>query len=102
MQDMIQRIVDADNEARALEEANRKEADEQKKKISEDAKKIYDKYMNEAMSVIEKNNAYEEQKAEQQWKEIESRQKSALIKLKADYQNNRDRWVDEIVKRVIG
>jgi hypothetical protein len=33
---------------------------------------------------------------------MEAKQKSALIKLKADYEQSRDRWVDEIVSRVIG
>ena len=41
MQDMIKRIVDADNEAKALEEANKKAAEKEKLRIEEEAKEIY-------------------------------------------------------------
>lgn len=101
MQDMIKKIVDADNEARALDEANRKAADEEKKKIDEEAESIYAKYMQEAEETIKKNDAHQEQKADKKWKEISAKQTSALIKLKSDYEHNCDSWVDKIVNRVL-
>ena len=53
------------------------------------------------METVKKNDALEEQKTEKAWQEISAKQNSAMIKLKADFENNRDRWVDEIVSRVI-
>ena len=38
LQDMIKRIVEADNEAKALDEANKKAVEEKKRKIEEEAK----------------------------------------------------------------
>lgn len=102
MQDMIKRIVDADNEAKALEEENKKAAEREKLKIEEEAKAIYQEYMDEAQEAIDKNDAYLEKRFARKLTEVEAKQESALIKMKADYESNRDRWVDEIVSRVTG
>jgi hypothetical protein len=102
MQDMIKRIVDADNEAKALEEANKKAAEKEKLRIEEEAKEIYQGYMDEAQKTIAKNDAYLEKRFARKLTEVEARQESTLIKMKSDYESNRDRWVDEIVSRVTG
>lgn len=39
---------------------------------------------------------------ERKLSEEEAKQESVMIKLRSDFENNRDRWVDEIVNRVIG
>ena len=49
MENMIKKIVDADNEAKAMEENALKEKEELSKKIDEETKKIYDSYMNDAL-----------------------------------------------------
>ena len=102
LQDMIKRIVEADSEAQALEEANRKAAEKEKIKIEEEAKSIYQKYMDEAQLEIAKNDAYLKKRFTRKLTEITAKQESAMIKLKSDYEQNRDRWVDEIVGRVVG
>ncbi len=101
MQNMIKRIVEADNEAKALEEANRNAAEEEKKQIEMEAEAIYQKYMDEAREEIAKSDAYLEKRTDRKLKNVAAKQKSALIKLKSDYEQNRDRWVDEIVSRVV-
>lgn len=102
MQDMIKRIIDADNEAKALEEQNRKIAEAQKEEIDKRAQEMYDKYIEDATKTVKKNDALEEQKTQRAWEEISARQNSVKIKLKADFDSNCDRWVDEIVSRVTG
>ena len=99
---MIKRIVEADAEARALEEANKKAADEERRRIDEEAAAIYQKYMDKAKEEISKSEAYLEKRTDRKLKDVSVKQESALIKLKADYEQNRDRWVDEIVSRVTG
>ncbi len=101
MQNMIKRIVEADNEAKALEEANRNAAEEEKKQIEMEAEAIYQKYMDEAREEIAKSDAYLEKRTDRKLKNVAAKQESALIKLKSDYEQNRDRWVDEIVSRVV-
>lgn len=102
MQDMIKRIVEADAEAMALEEANKKAAEKEKLKIEEEAKAIYKRYMDEAQAEIAKNDTYLEKRFSRKSADISAKQESALIKLKSDFEQNRDRWVDEIVSRVVG
>ena len=102
MQDMIKRIVEADNQARALDEANKKAAEKEKQRIEKQAAAIYQQYMDEAQEEIARNDAYLDKKKKKKMADITAHQESALIKLKADYDQNRDRWVDEIVDRVLG
>lgn len=101
MENMIKKIVDADNDAKAMESASLKEKDVLKKQIEEEAQKIYDKYMDEAQKTVEKNDAYEEKQAQLQTQMIENKQKSANIKLESDFKLNFDRWVDTIVSRTL-
>ncbi len=101
MQNMIKKIVDADSQAQAMVEADQKAAEEEKRKIEEEAAAIYKRYMDKAMEEVEINDAYLEKRSERKIKEISAKQESALIKLRADYEQNRDKWVDEIVSRVV-
>lgn len=102
MQDMIRRIIEADNEAKALEEKNRRAAEAEKQKIEEQAAAIYNESMENAREKIAKNDEYLEKKYAGMLAETEAKQESTLIKLRADYERSCDKWVDEIVARVIG
>ena len=101
MQDMIRKIVEADTEAKAIDEANRKSAEEEKRKIEQEAAALYNSYMESAKREIVKNNAYLEKRYFKRWTDITAKQASSLIKLRMDYEQNCDRWVDEIVRRVL-
>ncbi len=101
MEDMIKRIIDADNEAKMLEESTLKEKAELSKKIDAEIQKIHDSYMAKAEETVKNNRITEEKKAKRQWEEIQQKHNSVLIKLKADFERNHDKWADEIVKRAI-
>ena len=73
-----------------------------KARIEAQAQAIHKKYMEEADEEIAKNEAYLEKLYERKLSEEEAKQESVMIKLRSDFENNRDRWVDEIVNRVIG
>ena len=83
MENMIKKIVDADNEAKAMEKDTLEEKEELSKTIEAETKKIYDDFM---------------AKAEE---EIQSKHNSVHIKLDSDFRLNCDKWVDEIVKRTV-
>lgn len=102
MQDMIKRIVEADNEARALDEANQKATEKKKQKIENEAAAIYKRYMDDAQTTIAKNETYLEKRFSRKLGEIDAKRESTLIKLRSDFEQNRDRWVDELVSRVTG
>ena len=99
---MIKRIVEADSQARALEEENKKAAELEKQKIEQEVAAIHQRYTEQAQAEIAKNDAYLEKRFARKLTDVAAKQESALIKLKADYEQNRDRWVDEIVSRVTG
>lgn len=101
MENMIKRIIDADNEARAMEENTLKEKAELNKSIDAEIEKIKSGFMAKAEETVKHNDAQETNKAAQQWADIQNKHKSVLIKLKADYEQNCDKWVDEIVQRTL-
>lgn len=101
MENMIKKIVDADNKAKAMESDILKEKEELSKTIEDETQRIYDKYMNDALETVKRNDIHEEKKADKQLEEIQNKQKSAHIKLQSDYERNCDKWVDSIVKRVL-
>lgn len=101
MQDMIRKIVEADTKAKALDERNRKAAEKEKQQIEGEAAAIYERYMEQAQEEIVRNDAYLNKRTERKLKDVAAKQESALIKLQADFDQNRDRWVDEIVSRVL-
>jgi len=101
MENMIKKIVDADNEAKAMEKDTLEEKEELSKTIEAETKKIYDDFMAKAEEVVKRNDIQETKKAEQQWEEIQSKHNSVHIKLDSDFKLNCDKWVDEIVKRTV-
>lgn len=101
MQDMIRRIIEADNEAKALEKKNREAAEKEKLRIEEEAAATYREYMDNAQEEIKKNDEHLQRSYSRKLSDTTAKQESVLIKLKADYEKNCDRWVDEIVDRVI-
>jgi 2-oxoglutarate dehydrogenase complex dehydrogenase (E1) component-like enzyme len=67
MENMIKKIVDADNEAKAMEKDTLEEKEELSKTIEAETKKIYDDFMAKAEEVVKRNDIQEAKKAEQQW-----------------------------------
>ncbi len=101
MENMIKKIVDADDEAKALEQKNLLEKEKLSEKIEDDAKRIYEEYMKSAEETVKRNDEQEEKEAQKQLADIKNKQKSAMIKLKSDYERNCDKWVDRIVERTL-
>lgn len=101
MENMIKKIIDADNEAKALEESTLKEKEKLSQSIDAEIKKIYSDYMAKAEVIVKRNDALETKKANQQWADIQNKHKSTLIKMKADFERSCDKWTDEIVRRTI-
>lgn len=101
MENMIKKIVDADNEAKVMEEKTLKEKEELSKEIDIEAEKIYAEYMNKAEKIVKDNDEKEEKKLENNWNEIKNKQKSVHIKLQSDFERNCDKWVDMIVQRTL-
>ena len=59
MENMIKKIVDADNEAKAMEKDTLEEKEELSKTIEAETKKIYDDFMATAEEVVKRNDIQE-------------------------------------------
>lgn len=101
MENMIKKIVEADNKAKAMEKETLQKKEELSKKIEEETKEIYERYMRQAKITAERNDVEEEKKVKKQWDEIQNKHNSVLIKLQSDYKLNCDKWSDQIVKRTL-
>ena len=58
--------------------------------------------MEDAKVEIEKNNSYLEKQTARKLADASAKHEPVLIKLRSDFEQNRDRWVDEIFSRVVG
>lgn len=101
MDDIIQKLVDVDHECVAkIKSAQEKKADIQNN-LSSKKKEIYEEFLKEQKIAIEKHKNDLIAKN----KEIISKQdetyKSTLIKLENLYNENKDKWVNDIVERCL-
>ncbi len=101
MEDMLSRIVDMDEKVRLeTQKAEQNKADTFKK-ISEKRDAIYNNYITQARERIDSEYKSELQKAEEKSRVIQDKQKECLEKMELMYRLHCDKWVDEIVERVI-
>ena len=78
-----------------------KEKEELSRKIEDETKAIYQKYMNDAAEQIKRNDIQEKKRSKSNGRNP-NKQKSAHIKLQSDFKQNCDNWVNTIYNRVIG
>lgn len=102
MEDMIKKVVDMDKKARELEAQAQQEKVSITEAIEAQKQKVYDDYIEKARVRAKVNDQLVQEKAEKQFAESQKKQQEMMAKLKEQYNSNSDKWVDEIVKRVIG
>ena len=102
MQDVIAKIIDMDKKARDLTDEAQRSKISYENEILKKKEKIKNDYLDRAKERIEINKQTAQKKADTQLKEIEEKNDSVIRKLNSSYSENGDKWVDEIVKRVVG
>ena len=98
MENMIKRIVDMDQKARAITEAARREKLDSEKEIAEKAKQLREDYLDRARRRIQINGEMEKVIAEQAWAR---RRKFYDKQLEESYAAHCGDWVDAIVHNVL-
>ncbi len=101
MQDMLKKIIEMDEQARLVKEKAKLEKAAAEKEIIETKQKIHDNYIERAKERVEKNLAVDKANAQKAWEQTELRHKNLSQELDKLYQENCDKWVDEIVHSVI-
>lgn len=102
MEDMIAKIIDMDKKARDLTDEAQRSKINYENEILKTKEKIKNNYLSRAKERIEINKQTAQKKADEQLKEMESKNDAIIRKLDGSYSENGDKWVDEIVKRVVG
>ncbi len=101
MQDMLKKIIEMDEQARLVKEKAQQEKAATENEIIETKKKIYNDYIERAKDRVKKNLEVDKANAEKNWEITKTQHEQAMQSLNAMYQENCDKWVDEIVSRVI-
>lgn len=102
MQDMIKRIIQADNEVKAIKEANEEAAEKDKHRIEAEIAAMQKRYMQEAQAEISKDQEYLDKLFAKKTAEVTRKQEEAGKRLHERFEANREKWVDELVDRVLG
>lgn len=101
MQDMLKKIIEMDEQARLVKEKAESEKAATEKEIIETKQKIYNDYIERAKDRVQKNLEVDKAHAEKEWELTLKKHEEAKAQLKSMCEENHDKWVDEIVSRVI-
>lgn len=101
MQDMLKKIIEMDEQARKVKEKAQQEKAATEKEIIETKQKIYNEYIERAKDRIKKNLEIDRANAEKKWQATKATHEETMKGLNAQFEENCDKWVLEIVSRVI-
>lgn len=102
MKDMIKEIVDIDREAQKITDEAQQEKLNSAEEIAQKREEIRTAYLDRARKRIAKNEPAERAAAEEEWAKTKAHYDAVRDKMEKDYQQNGDRWVKELVGRVLG
>ncbi|HIQ80526.1 MAG TPA: hypothetical protein IAD32_04485 [Candidatus Scatavimonas merdigallinarum] len=101
MQDMIAKIVEMDEKARELTAQAQREKATSEQDIVKAKEKIYNDFIERARQRIKINEKTERKIAQDRLENTALAQEECLQAMEALYQQNGDRWIEEIVKQVL-
>lgn len=101
MQDVIKKLVDIDEQAKKFSEETNKEKEKLEVQIKEETEKIYEKYMSDAKAEVETEKKKIEADGAAKFENSEEHRKEQVQALKAKFDENADKWVEQIVSEVI-
>lgn len=102
MNDMLKQIIDMDERARQITDAAQQEKMNTEKEISQKREDIRTRYLARARARIEKNRPLEQAAAEKNWQIKERHYEELSLQLDQVYAASGEKWVDTIVRNVIG
>jgi hypothetical protein len=101
LEDMISKILDMDKKARDLTDAAVQSKVDYEKEIIRTKEKIKNDYLERANERIKINTRSAQKDADEKLAALEKKNAVVIDHLDSEYKENRDRWVNEIVQRVI-
>jgi F0F1-type ATP synthase membrane subunit b/b' len=101
MQELLSKLIEMDERARALREEAEREKAASEKNIDKLRRHIYDDYIERAKDRVEKNFAVDRKMVQDELTSYRETIDSLKAQMKQQYEAEGDRWVDEIVARVL-
>lgn len=99
MQDLLKRIIEMDEQARKIEQQAKDEKIKSEEEVEQLKDQIYNDYIVRAKDRIEKNIAVDRENADNKYAEAKQHCEAMKQEMNRLYQENKDSWVNEIVKR---
>lgn len=101
MQDLLKRIIKMDEQARKIEQQAKDEKIKSEAEVEQLKEQIYNDYIVRAKDRVEKNIAVDRENAEKRYAQAKQHQQDMKQEMNRLYEQNKDSWVDEIVKRAL-
>ena len=101
LEDMIAKIIEMDKRARDITAEAQKDKLDFEKKVIEKKENIKSDYLERAKKRIAINQESAQKKSDAELKLVEERNNAVIARLDSAYEQNCDKWVDEIVARVV-
>ncbi len=101
MQDMLKKIIEMDEQARLVKEKAQQEKAATENEIIKTKEKIYNDFIDRAKDRVRKNLEVDRANAQKEWEITKQKHHNTMVQLDKSYEDNCDKWVDEIVNRVI-
>ncbi len=102
MRDMIERIMEMDKAAQEVTQKVQKEKLSLEQEIKNLKKKIRSEYLERARKRIENNRIEEQKAANDKIETIKNSEKNISQRIEKSYLDNKDMWINDIVKRALG
>ena len=101
MQDLLKRIIEMDEQARKIEQQAKDEKIKSEAEVEQLKEQIYNDYIVRAKDRVEKNIAVDRENADKRYAQAKQHQQDMKQEMNRLYEQNKDSWVDEIVKRAL-
>jgi transposase len=101
MQDLLKRIIEMDEQARKIEQQAKNEKLRSETEVEQLKEQIYNDYIVRAKDRVEKNIAVDRENADKRYAQAQQHSEEMKQEMNRLYQQNKDSWVEEIVKRAI-
>lgn len=102
MDDIINKILEMDETARKLDDEAQAEKIASREEVLKKRQQVYDEYLSSAAEHIETFKIAAQKSSDEKLKETERHYEKISKSLDKKYENNKEKWVAEIVKGVIG
>ena len=99
MQDFLTRIIEMDEQALKIEQQAKDEKLKSEAEVEQLKEQIYNDYIVRAKDRVEKNIAIDRENADKKYAQAQQHNETMKQEMNRLYQQNKDSWVDEIVKR---